>query len=128
MKNKKLKYLSKWYIIIMIIISPFIMFIFYPKYFFYSLENAPKLNFEQAIDSISVKKIDFGRGGLKLNRIRYNAFGISAYSTIHNENESFELYKLRPPFILSKEANNDTLKIVKDDKTYYLLINEEKRW
>lgn len=29
---------------------------------------------------------------------------------------------------LPKEANNDTLKIVKDDKTYYLLINEEKRW
>lgn len=127
MKNKKLKNLHKWYILIMIILSPFIMFVIYPKYVFYSLENAPKLDFEHAIDSIYVKKIDFGRGGLKLNGNRYNAFGISAYAKIHNETESFELYKLPLPFAMSKEANNDTLKIVKDGKQYYLLISEERR-
>lgn len=90
------------------------------------MENAPKLDFEHAVDSIYVEKIDFGRSGLKINGNRYNAFGISAYAKIHNENKSLELYKLSLPFTMSKEANNDTLKITKNDKQYYLLISEER--
>ena len=127
MKNKKLQKVYKWYVICSLVLAPIVIFVIYPKYYKYQLENAPKLDFEHAIESTLVEKIDFGRSGFKINGLKYNAFGISAYAKIHNESESFDLYKLPPPFILSKEANNDTLKIIKDDKQYYLLISEERQ-
>ena len=123
MKKKKLIY---WQYPI-VIIGGVLLFYFVSRYNRLEMENAPKLDFEHAIDNIYVKKIDFGRSGLKINGNRYNAFGISAYAIIHNETESFELHKLPLPFTMSKEANNDTLKIVKDGKQYYLLISEERR-
>ena|SRR5690606_6816082 len=123
MKKRKLIYLQ--YPIV--IIGGALLFYFVSRYNRLEMENAPKLDFEHAIDSIYVDKIGFGRGNFRVNGIMYNAFGISSYSKIHNKDESFDLYKLPPPFILSKEANNDTLKIIKDDKQYYLLISEERR-
>src|SRR5690606_16587115 len=123
MKKRKLIYLQ--YVIV--ILGGILLFYFVSRYNRLEMENAPKLDFEHAIESTLVEKIDFGRSGFKINGLKYNAFGISAYAKIHNESESFDLYKLPPPFILSKEANNDTLKIIKDDKQYYLLISEERR-
>ena len=122
MKKRKLIYLQ--YVIV--ILGGILLFYFVSRYNRLEMENAPKLDFEHAIESTLVEKIDFGRSGFKINGLKYNAFGISAYAKIHNETESFDLYKLLPPFILSKEANNDTLKIIKDNKQYYLLISEER--
>ena len=109
-----------------VIIGGALLFYFVSRYNRLEMENAPKLDFEHAVDSIYVEKIDFGRSGLKINGNRYNAFGISAYAKIHNEKKSLELYKLSPPFTMSKKANNDTLKITKNGKQYYLLISEER--
>jgi len=110
-----------------VIIGGVLLFYFVTQYNKAKLEKAPKLDYEHSIDSLYVDKISFGRGNFRVNGVIYNAFGISSYSKIHNEDESFDLYKLPPPFILSKEANNDTLKILKDNKQYYLLISEERR-
>lgn len=121
MKKKKLIY---WQYPI-VIIGGVLLFYFVSRYNRLEMENAPKLDFEHAIDSLYVNKIDFPRGGFYVNGILYNAFGITDNSKISHQNELINLFELPPPFIISKEANNDTLKIIKNNKMYYLLISEE---
>src|SRR5690606_15090698 len=121
MKKKKLIY---WQYPI-VIIGGVLLFYFVSRYNRLEMENAPKLDFEHAIDSLYVNKIDFPRGGFYVNGILYNAFGITDNSKISHQNELINLFELPPPFIISKEANNDTLKIIKNNKMYYMLISEE---
>lgn len=118
-KNKRILLISLY------ILAGIIFMIGVYQYEKYNLEKAPKLDFEHAIDSLYVNKIDFPRGGFYVNGILYNAFGITDNSKISHQNELINLFELPPPFIISKEANNDTLKIIKNNKMYYLLISEE---
>lgn len=126
MTKKKNRSMIYWQYPI-VIIGGALLFYFVTKYNKAKLEKAPKFDFEQSIDSLYVEEIDFPRGSLYINGIMYNAFGISSYSKIHSKKESTILFELPPPFLMTKEANNDTLKIIKDGKQYYLLISEERR-
>lgn len=88
-------------------------------------EIAPKIRFETKLDDLYVTSISFERNDLYLNKILYNAGGISSYSRIKAKNGSIELEDIKPPFILSKKVNNDTLRINKNNLNYYLLVTEE---
>jgi len=92
-----------------------------------NLRNAPKLNFESSID-IEVKDISFERNGLFLNKIEYNASGISAYSEFHGNDSVIDFKTFKAPFRLRKKSNNDTLSIIKNGKEMYLLVTEEIKY
>lgn len=68
MKKKKFIYLQ--YVIV--ILGGILLFYFVSRYNRLEMENAPKLDFEHAIDSIYVEKIGFGRGNFYLNGDLYN--------------------------------------------------------
>lgn len=95
-----------------------------------SIEKAPKIDFEHSLDSIDVSSIEFPRNafyfktGIYLNDTLYDTF-VSHGSQIYGSQEIEVLRELPPPFIIVKEANTDTLKILKNNKMYYLLISEE---
>lgn len=88
-------------------------------------ENAPQLFFKDQV-SLKIKKISFERNQLYLNDTLYNAGGISGYSKVHSNNVTTELLNIQPPFLILKEANNDTLKIIKKDSLFYLLVTKEQ--
>jgi len=88
-------------------------------------EIAPKIRFEIKLNDLYVTSISFERNGLYLNKVLYNAGGISSYSRVHFKNGSIELQDIKPPFVLSKKTNIDTLWISKNDVNYYLLVTQE---
>ncbi|RWW99600.1 hypothetical protein [Flavobacterium cerinum] len=87
-------------------------------------KNAPVIDFANGVD-IEVKDISFERNGLFLNGKEYNANGISGYSKFHYKDSYLELESINVPFILRKQKQNDTLKIIKDEKEMYLLVSKE---
>lgn len=87
-------------------------------------KNAPAIDFVNSVD-IEVKDISFERNGLFLNGKEYNANGISAYSKFYYKDSYLEFESINVPFILRKHKQNDTLKIIKDEKEMYLLVTEE---
>ncbi|WP_116787545.1 hypothetical protein [Flavobacterium psychrotrophum] len=88
-------------------------------------EIAPKIRFETKLNDLHVTSISFERNDLYLNKVLYNSDGISSYSRVHFKNGLIELQDINPPFVISKKANNDTLKISKSDVNYYLLVTQE---
>ncbi len=88
-------------------------------------EIAPKIRFETKLIDLYVASISFERNGLYLNKVLYNAGGISSYSRVHFKNGLIELQDIKPPYVLSKKVNNDTLRISKNDVNYYLLVTQE---
>jgi hypothetical protein len=88
-------------------------------------ETAPKIRFEAGLNKLYITEISFERNDLYLNDTLYNAGGISGYSRVHTNNGLIELSDVEPPFTLTKKANNDTLRISKDDSDYYLLVTTE---
>jgi len=88
-------------------------------------EIAPKIKFETKLNDLYVTSISFDRNGLYLNNVLYNAGGISGYSIVHFKNGLIKLRDIKPPYVLSKKVNNDTLRISKNDVNYYLLVTQE---
>lgn len=124
MKKKELVYLQY----IVVVVGGVLLFYFVTKYNKVRMEKAPKLDFEHAIDSVFVEKIDFGRGNFYLNRDLYNnVFVIGPYAKIHSEKETILLKDLPLPFWVTKKTNNDTLYLIKNHKIYHLLISKESR-
>ncbi len=92
------------------------------------VNNAPRLFYENEIN-IEVKKISFQRNYLYLNNILYNAGGISGYSRVYStDNYVNRLENIKPPFKIEKEAKNDTLRILKENKLYFLLVTQEQNY
>src|SRR5690606_13521021 len=60
--------------------------------------NAPKIRTELALKPIDVEKISFERSGLYLNKVQYNADGISSHSRIHYKGSVILLREIKPPF------------------------------
>lgn len=87
-------------------------------------EKAPKINKELRLEDLSVKKISFERNGLYLNGNQYNSGGISWYSKVHDQDTTFVLGDIEPPFLLRKRENSDTLRIINDKTEYYLLVTD----
>lgn len=87
--------------------------------------NAPKIRTELALKQIDVEKISFERSGLYLNKVQFNANGISSHSRVHYKDSVVLLRQIKPPFILRKKSSNDTLELIKNNKKYYLLVSQE---
>ncbi|QYJ68278.1 hypothetical protein [Flavobacterium litorale] len=92
------------------------------------LVHAPKIRKEFGLKNINVKKISFERNGLFLNNKQYNSGGISWYSEFHFRDSIVLFEDISTPFTLKKRKNNDTLKLIKDDIEFYLLISKELRY
>lgn len=92
------------------------------------LENAPKLYYRDSL-YLYVKKISYERNNLYLNDTLYDAGGITGFSVVNiNDKKSIDLWYVKPPFIIEKFANNDTLNIIKNDEQYYILVRKEQEW
>ena len=92
------------------------------------LKNAPKLYYRDSL-YLYVKKISYERNNLYLNGTLYDAGGITGFSVVNiNDTKSIDLWYIKPPFKIEKFANNDTLKIIKNDEQYYLLVTKEQEW
>lgn len=87
-------------------------------------KNAPAIDFANSVD-IEVKDISFERNGLFLNGKQYNANGISGYSKFYYKDSYLKFRSINVPFILRKQKQNDTLKIIKEGKEMYLLVSKE---
>lgn len=81
-----------------------------------------------AVDSEEVNSISFERNGLFMNGILYSAGGISGYSRFINTRKLLCLEEIKPPFLMNKGANNNTLSLIKEDRKYYLTISEELKY
>jgi len=87
-------------------------------------KNAPYIDFKSEL-KILVNRISFERNELYLNEKYYNANRITDYTDVYyNKSDSIKLDKIRPPFLMQKKANNDTLFIIKDKKYYHILISK----
>ena len=121
MKNKKLVLLAYLPLFLLGMLFLYIM----NKGDFNEREIAPKIRFETKLIDLYVTSRSFERNGLYLNKVLYNAGGISSYSRVHFKNGLIELQDIKPPYVLSKKVNNDTLRISKNDVNYYLLVTQE---
>lgn len=126
-KNKRILIISLY------ILAGIIFGIGVYQYEKYNLEKAPKLDFEHKNDNFLIKKIEYKRNalypkktGVIFNDTLYDTY-ISSISPIYqlNSENKLQFSDILPPFILTKKENNDTVHIIKDNKTYYLLISEE---
>src|SRR5690606_15882103 len=124
-KNKKMTWVLPVVIVVGIIYS-YCIYLYEKK----SIEKAPKIDFEHSIDSTYVQSIEFPRNafyfktGIYLNDTLYDTF-INHGSQTYGLKEVIAFRNLLVPFVVTKNGNNDTLHIVKDNKKYYLLISEE---
>jgi hypothetical protein len=87
------------------------------------LSYAPKIRKEDVIDDLDVRRISFDRGSLFLNKKRYDCY-ISFFTKVHSQDSIFSFKNMPPPFLIRKEANNDTLEIIKDDRKFYIILSE----
>lgn len=91
-------------------------------------KNAPIIAKESELKETNVGRISFERNGLFINDKEYRAGGISGYSRVLGRDGVFKLDEIEPPFILRKKGNNDTLELVKDDRSYFMNVTVEQEW
>ena len=91
-------------------------------------KTAPKIRMEHRLNSLLVNEISFERNGLYLNNIQYNADGISGYSKLHSNDSIFRFSRIKPPFVLRKKENNDSLELIKDNRSYFMNVSFEQEW
>lgn len=104
-----------------------LMYIIFLRYY-PDVKNAPKLFFKHEL-YLDVKEISFERNHLYLNDTLYDAGGISGYSRVYSSPiNGTDLMSIMPPFRMEKSANNDTLRIIKENKRYYLVVTKEQNY
>lgn len=130
MKNKKNK--RFWELPAIIVLGVFFTIGIY-QYEKYRLEKAPKLDFEHKVGNFLINKIEYKRNalyskktGVIFNDTLYDTYICSISSVYQNGNdEVLNFSDILPPFIITKEENNDTIHLVKGNVRYYLLISDE---
>lgn len=82
-------------------------------------ENTQYLNRHRPLKT-RVIDISFQRNGLYLNGVEFYSGGISGYTKFHVGDSLVSLDRIKPPFMLIKKEDNDTLTIIKGNQKFVL--------